>query len=84
MISVELEEQLQTFLQDKNNVSMSSYKTDQLGRPIHYLNINKEHLWNKFSQQFPNGIKRTAFMTRLADGTFRYREDLGGLCLICN
>ena len=29
-------------------------------------------------------MKRTAFFDRLHNGPFIYREDLGGLCAICN
>ncbi|RHZ78758.1 hypothetical protein Glove_156g31 [Diversispora epigaea] len=28
-------------------------------------------------------MKRTAFMARIEDGPYKYREDLGGLCSIC-
>jgi len=29
-------------------------------------------------------MKRTSFMARLQNSRFKYREDLGGLCLTCN
>ena len=29
-------------------------------------------------------MRRTAFMTRLEGGQFLYRDNLGGLCSICN
>ncbi|CAB5195610.1 unnamed protein product, partial [Rhizophagus irregularis] len=42
-------------------------------------------LWTKFEETYPNGMKKTSFMARLADCShIKYREDLGGLCLICN
>ena len=28
-------------------------------------------------------MKRTTFLTRLRDGPYLYKDDLGGLCLIC-
>ena len=49
-----------------------------------YLKNNKESLWQRFYELYPDGMKRTAFMTRLEDSRFVYREDLGGLCLTCN
>ena len=67
------------------NVNMSSYqmnpKTNML---ILYLKDQKSELWKKFLQEYPNGIKKISFMARLANGLFRYREDLDGLCSICN
>ncbi|RGB23971.1 hypothetical protein C1646_773743 [Rhizophagus diaphanus] len=38
----------------------------------------------KFAEKYPNGIHRTAFMTRLQGSRFVYKDDLGGLCLECN
>lgn len=74
------------FFQDKANVSQSSYQTDsKTGLPVVYLQDQKKALWKKFEALYPNGVKRTSFMNRLANGThIRYRDDLGGLCLICN
>lgn len=75
---------LETFLHDKNNVSMSSYKTDTLtGNPILYLKATKKEMWEKYHEEYPNGLKRTSFMCRL-DGQFKYKEDLGGLCITCD
>ena len=75
---------LETFLHDKNNVSMSSYKTDtKTGNPILYLNATKKEMWEKYHEEYPNGLKRTSFMCKL-DGQFKYREDLGGLCITCD
>jgi len=63
---------------------MSSYKVDpKTGLPILYLLDQKQTLWERFSETYPNGMKRTAFMGRLENGPYRYREDLGGLCSIC-
>ncbi|CAH1768491.1 14280_t:CDS:2, partial [Entrophospora sp. SA101] len=75
---------LETFLHDKNNVSMSSYKTDpKTGYPILYLKATKKEMWEKYHEEYPNGLKRTSFMCRL-DGQFKYQEDLGGLCITCD
>src|SRR5436189_6260179 len=64
---------------------MSSYKTDaKTGLPVKYLRDTKETLWEKFSYQFSNGIKRTSFMTFLQGKQYIYQEDLGGLCSICS
>ena len=49
-----------------------------------YLKDTKESLWRQFFELHPNGMKRTAFMAHLEDSRFIYRDDLGGLCLICN
>ena len=63
---------------------MSSYKVDpKTGLPILYLLDQKQTLWERFSETYPNGMKRTAFMGHLENGPYRYREDLGGLCFIC-
>jgi hypothetical protein len=72
-------------LDDKNNVVMSSYKTEtQTGLPVKYLKDTKESLWEKFSCKFPDGIKRTSFMTFLQGKQYIYQENLGGLCSICS
>jgi hypothetical protein len=64
---------------------MSSYKTDNVSRlPVLYLQDHKEALWNKFHEQYPSGIRRTSFMTKLDGKRFVYKENLGGLCLECN
>ncbi|PKC01089.1 hypothetical protein RhiirA5_402971 [Rhizophagus irregularis] len=64
---------------------MSSYKTDTLtGQPILYLQDHKKALWERFSEQYPNGMRRTSFMTKLQGGRFVYQENLGGLCSTCN
>ncbi|RHZ88284.1 hypothetical protein Glove_24g22 [Diversispora epigaea] len=37
----------------------------------------------KFEEMYPNGMKRTSFMTRLTNATYlKYRDDLGALCQI--
>lgn len=64
---------------------MSSYAVDKkTGLPLLYLKDNKQTLWEKFEAMYPNGIKRTSFMARLVGGRYVYRQDLGGLCSICN
>jgi hypothetical protein len=64
---------------------MSSYKTEtKTGLPVKYLKHTKESLWEKFSYQFPNGVKRTSFMTFLQGKQYIYQENLGGLCSICS
>ena len=64
---------------------MSSYAVDKkTGLPLLYLKDNKQTLWEKFEATYPDGIKRTSFMARLANGRYVYRQDLGGLCGICN
>ncbi|RHZ75937.1 hypothetical protein Glove_208g81 [Diversispora epigaea] len=80
------EEQFKIFFQDRENVTISSYQTDaKTGLPILYLCDQKFNLWNKFTETYPNGMKKTAFMARLNNSTnLKYRDDLGGLCQICN
>ncbi len=39
-------------------------------------------LWRKYSQLFPNGVKRTTFMAKIKN--LRYKDDLGGLCPTCS
>lgn len=64
---------------------MSSYRVDpKTNLPLLYLKDDKEALWQKFEATYPDGIKRTSFMARLAGGRYVYRKDLGGLCNICN
>ncbi|PKC08808.1 hypothetical protein RhiirA5_399080 [Rhizophagus irregularis] len=71
---------------DKSNVTMSSYKVDsKTNLPILYLQDQKEALWTKFEEIYPNGMKKTSFIARLADCShIKYQEDMGELCLICN
>jgi hypothetical protein len=77
--------EFESFFSDKNNVSMSSYRVDpKTNLPLLYLKDNKQALWQKFEATYPDGIKRTSFMARLASGRYVYRQDLGGLCNICN
>ena len=80
------ETQFLAFFQDKNNVAQSSYRIDaKTGIPIIYMQDQKQALWTKFNEEYPNGMRRTSFMSRLADCShIRYCEDLGGLCIICN
>ena len=78
-------QEFEAFFADKDNVTMSSYKVDlKTNLPLLYLKNNKKALWNKFEAIYPDGIKQTSFMIWLANGRFVYREDLGGLCNICN
>ncbi|GBC40355.2 hypothetical protein GLOIN_2v1790148 [Rhizophagus irregularis DAOM 181602=DAOM 197198] len=64
---------------------MSSYKTEtKTGLPVKYLKYTKESLWEKFSYQFPDGVKRTSFMMFLQGKQYIYQENLGGLCSICS
>ncbi len=79
------DKEFETFFSDKNNVTMSSYHIDpKTNLPLLYLKDNKKSLWQKFEATYPDGIKRTSFMARLASGRYVYRQDLGGLCNICN
>ncbi|RHZ89316.1 hypothetical protein Glove_16g30 [Diversispora epigaea] len=73
-LSKEIENQFQAFFSDKSNVTMSSYKVDpKTNQPILYLLDQKESLWKRFSEIYPNGMKRTTFMTRIEDGPYRYQ-----------
>ena len=64
---------------------MSSYKTDNTsGLPVLYLQDHKKALWNRFHEQYPNGMQRTSFMMQLNGKRFVYKENLGGLCSECN
>ena len=84
-MSVEKNEQLQIFLADKANVIMSSYKVDSItNEPVHYLKNSKNILWNKFHEEYPDGMRRTSFYTKLEGNRYIYREDLGGLCHTCS
>jgi len=59
-------EQIDRFLNDKEFVNMSSYKTDtKTGKPIKYLQDTKKALWQRFSEEYPNGMHHTSFMTYL-------------------
>ncbi|CAG8522053.1 14985_t:CDS:2, partial [Gigaspora rosea] len=79
----ESEKQFENFFSDKNIVNLSSYKVDKYGLPLKYLKDQKETLWQKYFELYPNGIKRTTFLTQLRDGPYSYKNDLGGLCLTC-
>ena len=64
---------------------MSSYKTDNKSElPILYLQDNKKSLQEKFTELYPNDMERTFFMTYLESSRFVYKENLEGLCSICN
>ena len=85
-ISEGKEKQFEAFFADKANVNMSSYKVDpKTNMPILYLKDQKSELWKKFSIQYPDGMKKTSFIARLTNATYlKYRDDLEGLCQICN
>src|SRR4051812_18583472 len=77
-ITFEMQKQFGSFFADKANVSMSSYKVYPItNKPILYLQDQKESLCNKFSETYPNGIKRTTLLKQIKDDPFIYREDLG-------
>src|SRR5215204_6310107 len=80
------EKQFIDFFQDQDNVSQSSYQTDpKSGLPIVYLQDQKNALWTKFENTYSDGMRKTSFITCLANTTqLRYRDDLGGLCQTCN
>ncbi|RHZ68621.1 hypothetical protein Glove_294g79 [Diversispora epigaea] len=81
----EMLNQFDRFFSDKAIINMSSYKSDtSTGLPTLYLQDYKKVLWERFHEQYPNGIKRTSFMTRLQGGRYVYKDNLGGLCSECN
>uniref|UniRef100_U9UF78 Uncharacterized protein n=1 Tax=Rhizophagus irregularis (strain DAOM 181602 / DAOM 197198 / MUCL 43194) TaxID=747089 RepID=U9UF78_RHIID len=54
-------------------VNMSSYKTDtKTGKPIKYLQDTKKALWERFAEEYPNGMRRTSFMMCLEGGQYVY------------
>jgi hypothetical protein len=78
-------DQFDSFFMRKDIVNMSSYRThSKSGLPIMYLQDNKQALWAKFSEKYPNGMHCTVFMTRLQGSRFVYQDNLGGLCSQCN
>ncbi|CAG8759178.1 7790_t:CDS:1, partial [Acaulospora morrowiae] len=66
----------------QNNVSQSSYQTDpKSDLPIVYLQDQKNVLWTKFENTYFDEIRKTSFITHLANTTqLRYHDDLGGFC----
>ena len=59
--------EFESFFSDKDNATMSSYRVDlKTNLPLLYLKDDKEALWQKFKATYPDGIKRTSFMARLA------------------
>ncbi|EXX54042.1 hypothetical protein RirG_238280 [Rhizophagus irregularis DAOM 197198w] len=79
------EKQILMFFQDRSIVTQSSYQVDKNGSPILYMRDQKIKLWKKFEETFPNGMKKTSFLGRLANcNNIKYRNDIGGLCLTCN
>ena len=84
-LSIKKLQEFENFINDKAHVIMSSYKTDnKTGAPVKYLRDTKQTLWEKFHAEFPDGIRRTTFMTKLQGNEYIYREDLGGLCSTCS
>ena len=84
-MSPEKKEQIENCFQNKSNVIMSSYKTDNIsGLPVYYLKNTKNILWERFHKEYPDGLKRTTFYGYLQGNQYIYKEDLGGLCSICN
>ncbi|CAG8721344.1 21483_t:CDS:2, partial [Racocetra persica] len=84
-ITSEIEQQFERFFADKNIINISSYKVDlKTGQPLKYLKDYKETLWQKYFELYLTGMKWTTFMARLQDGSYTYRNDLGGLCYTCN
>ncbi|UZO23826.1 uncharacterized protein OCT59_016156 [Rhizophagus irregularis] len=82
---IEQIDQFDSFFMRKDIVNMSSYRTHlKSGLPIMYLQDHKQALWEKFSEEYPNGMRHTAFMTRLQGSRFVYQDNLGGLCSECN
>ncbi|CAB4492779.1 unnamed protein product [Rhizophagus irregularis] len=82
---IEQIDQFDSFFMRKDIVNMSSYRTHlKSGLPIMYLQDHKQALWEKFSEEYPNGMHHTAFMTRLQGSRFVYQDNLGGLCSECN
>ena len=82
---IEQIDQFDRFFMRKDIVNMSSYQShSKSGLPIMYLQDHKQALWEKFSEEYPNEMRHTAFMTRLQGSRFVYRDDLGGLCSECN
>ena len=78
-------DQFDHFFMRKDIVNMSSYRNhSKSGLPIMYLQDHKQALWEKFSEEYPNGMRRSAFMTRLQGSRFVYQDDLGRLCSECN
>ena len=49
-----------------------------------YLKNTKKTFWKKFQETYPNGLKRTTFYCQLKGNRYQYREDMRGLCAICN
>ena len=84
-LTPEKKDQIENFFQNKANVIMSSYKTDSAsGLPVYYLKNTKKILWKRFHEEYPDRLKRTTFYGYLQGNQYIYKEDLGGLCLICN
>jgi len=79
------EREFELFFADKANVNMSSYHIDKKTQlPVLYLKDQKSALWEKFSATYSDRMKRISFMALLQNKRFKYHDNLGGLCSICN
>jgi len=82
---IEQIDQFDHFFMRKDIVNISFYRNhSKSGLSIIYLQDHKKALWEKFSEEYSNGMRCTAFMTRLQGSRFIYKDDLGDLCLECN
>ena len=82
-------DQFDRFFMRKDVVNISSYRNhSKSGLPIMYLQDHKQALWEKFSEEYPNGMHRTPYgiydAFSLQGSRFVYQDDLGGLCSECN
>src|ERR1044072_4732097 len=67
-MSVIKNQHFKRFFSDRKNVAMSSYKVDpKTNLPILYLKDQKEVLWHKFSEIYPNSMKRISFMAHISN-----------------
>ncbi|RHZ82504.1 hypothetical protein Glove_109g387 [Diversispora epigaea] len=64
-ITEEMKKQFEKFFSDKNIVNLSSYRVDKNGLPLKYLKDKKETLWKNYFELYPDGMKRTTFLTKL-------------------
>ncbi|CAG8724470.1 19989_t:CDS:2, partial [Gigaspora margarita] len=60
-ISEKSKKQFEKFFSDKNIVNLSSYKVDKYGLLLKYLKNQKETLWQKYFELYPNRIKELHF-----------------------
>ncbi|CAG8730464.1 6081_t:CDS:2, partial [Cetraspora pellucida] len=63
IISELLEDQYESFMLNKTNVNISSYKVhSKTGLPLMYLTDNREKIWERFHNKYPEGLGHTAFL----------------------